>query len=94
MDIGLVYDQGSDTYSSIVGYMDSNYIDDLDQKRSLISYIFIFLSCTISWKVALQSIIALSTIEIDYIVATKAVKEDMITVYCDSQISYIQLNIR
>ena len=56
--------------------------------------------CAISWKATLQSIVALSTIEAEYMVVTKACKEALwlkelfgelsdqlhiITLFCDSQ---------
>lgn len=79
--------------------MDSDYAGDLDRRRSLIGYMFTFNGCLISWKATLQHVVALSTTEAEYIVATEAVKEDLwlkgligelgvkqkaITINCDS----------
>lgn len=74
-DIGLIYDRGSDTSGSVVGYIDSDYAGDLDRKRSLTGYIFILCDGAISWKTTLQSIVALFTIEAEYMSATEAIKE-------------------
>ncbi|KAK3011604.1 hypothetical protein RJ639_011011 [Escallonia herrerae] len=77
-----------------------DYAGNLDKKRSLTGYIFTFSSCMISWKATLQTIVALSSTEAEYIAATEAVKEaiwlkglvgdlglkhESSTVYCDSQ---------
>lgn len=59
----------------LLGYMDSNYVEDLDKRRSLTGYIFIFNGCLINWKVTRQHGVALSTTTTKYIVATEAVKE-------------------
>ncbi|KAK3017340.1 hypothetical protein RJ639_007521 [Escallonia herrerae] len=59
----------------VVGYVDSDYAGDLDRRISLISYVFTFLGCVISWKATLQTIVALSTTEAESIAETKAVKE-------------------
>ena len=62
-------------YEGLLGYMDSNYAEDLDKRRSLTGYIFIFNGCLINWKVTRQYGVALSTTMTTYIVSTEAVKE-------------------
>jgi len=52
------------------GYVDSDYAGDLDRRISLSGYIFTLCNSAISWKTTLQSIIALSTTEAEYISAT------------------------
>jgi len=59
--VGLVCNRGCDIRHSLVGFVDSDYIDDLDKRRYLISYIFMFGGSTVSKKAILQDIIALST---------------------------------
>ena len=59
----------------VAGYVDFDYARDLDKRRSLIGYVFTIGGCAISWKVTLQSTIALSTIEAKYMAFTKACKE-------------------
>lgn len=73
-DIGLVYNRGSDTSSSVVGYIDFDYARDLDM-RSLTKYVFTLWDGAISWNAILQSTVALSTTEAEYMAATEAVKE-------------------
>ncbi|XP_062089634.1 secreted RxLR effector protein 161-like [Humulus lupulus] len=59
---GLVY--GSDTSNTgVMGYVDSDYAEDLDTRRSQSGYVFMLNGCTISWKANLQTIVALSTTE-------------------------------
>ncbi|TXG57692.1 hypothetical protein EZV62_015521 [Acer yangbiense] len=48
---------------------------DKGKRRSTSSYFFTIAGCCVSWKSQLQSIVALSTTEADYIVVTKAIKE-------------------
>lgn len=47
----------------------------LDQKRSFTSYVFTIAGCAIGWKPCLQFIIAMSTIEAEYIAISEACKE-------------------
>ena len=48
---------------------------DLDRRRSLKGYLFTFNNCTVNWKAQMQSVVALSTTEAEYIATAKAVKE-------------------
>ena len=72
-NVDLVYYRDSTESSSIVGFVDSDFIGDLDKKRFLTSYVFTFGYAT-SWKATLQPMIVLSTTEIEYMAATGAVK--------------------
>lgn len=80
--------------------MDLDYAGSLDTRRSLIVNAFTTLGGCISWKSNLQKVVALSSIEAEYIVATEAIKEALwlkgfapelkfnskdITVHCDNQ---------
>ena len=59
----------------ITSYVDSNYARDLDKRRSTTSYIFILFGGLVSCKSQLQSIVARSTTEVEYIAASEAMKE-------------------
>ena len=63
--------------ASITCYVDLDYAGDLDKKRSTISYIFTLFGGSVNWKSQLQSIVALSTAEVEYITTTKAMKETL-----------------
>ena len=85
---------------NVVGYADSDYAGDLDERRSLSGYIFTIGGRAISWRASLQSIVALSTTEAEYIAIIEAMKEaiwlkdllneisedfDLTTIYSDNQ---------
>ncbi|GJX84607.1 secreted RxLR effector protein 161-like protein [Tanacetum coccineum] len=64
-----VYDSGGNTY--VTGYVDSDCAGHLDRRRSLTGYVFTLGECTISWKVTLQSTVALSTTKAEYMAMTE-----------------------
>jgi len=57
------------------GYVEADYVRDLDQRRSMTGYMFTVAECVISWKAELQNIIALSMIKVEYMTAVEASKE-------------------
>ncbi|GAA0178594.1 hypothetical protein LIER_42178 [Lithospermum erythrorhizon] len=75
-DVGLSY--GGDSQCIISRYSDSDYVGDVDSRRSITSYVFILFilgGSVVSWRATLQSIVTLSTIETEYMVLTEVVKE-------------------
>ncbi|CAM8902732.1 unnamed protein product [Rhodiola kirilowii] len=73
-NLGLVY-ADFDSKHDIVGYVDSDYASNKDNRKSTTSFFFTWAGNCISWKSQLQSIVALSLIEAEYIAATETVKE-------------------
>ncbi|CAM8956236.1 unnamed protein product [Rhodiola kirilowii] len=73
-NLGLVYDD-FDSKHDIVGYVDSDYASNKDNRKSTTSFFSTWVGNCISWKSQLQSIVALSSTEAEYIAATEAVKE-------------------
>ena len=63
------------TRDEIIGYVDFNFAGDLDKRRSITGYVFSIGGCAISGKATLQSTIALSTTEAEYMAITEACKE-------------------
>ena len=61
----------------VEGYSDSDYATDMDRRRSVTGYAFKFGGTTISWKSCLQSVVALSTTEAEYMAMNEAAKEAM-----------------
>jgi len=55
--------------------VDSDYDWDLDKHRSTIGYVFTLSQVSVNWRYTLQSTVALSTTEAEYMTLTKAVKE-------------------
>ena len=53
--------------SSIRGYVDADYAGDLDDRRSTTCYVFTLGGGPICWKSMIQSLVALSTIELENI---------------------------
>ena len=72
-DFGILFDQRASIEA--VGYVDSDYVRELDSRKSMTSYVFRFAGSPICWKSTLQDAIALSTTEAKYMVMTKAGKE-------------------
>jgi len=85
---------------SLQGYVDVNMAGDRDNRRSTTGYVFTVSGIAVSLVSKIQSIVALSIIEAEYVAATKASKEmiwlqrfmgelgkehDMGTLYSDSQ---------
>ncbi|KAH9752645.1 hypothetical protein KPL71_014775 [Citrus sinensis] len=90
----------------VAGFVDSDYAADKDRRRSITGFVFTICGGAISWKSSLQSVVALSTTEAEYIALTEAVKEaiwlrglvselgfkqEVVVVGCDS-LSAIQLS--
>lgn len=62
-------------FVSIVGYVDADYTDDLDDKRSTTGYVFWLAGGPICWKSMLQSLIALFITECEYMAVNATAKE-------------------
>ena len=61
--------------TALQGYVDSDMASDKDSRRSTTGYVFTLGGTTVSWISKLQKVVALSTIEVEYVAATKASKE-------------------
>ncbi|GMI75420.1 cysteine-rich RLK (RECEPTOR-like protein kinase) 8 [Hibiscus trionum] len=100
VDVGLVFEQDETLGQFVVGYVDSDYAGDLDKRRSTTGYLFALAKAPVSWRSTLQSTVALSTTEAEYMAVAEAVKEAIwlnglledlgvvqshISLYCDSQ---------
>ena len=63
------------SYTVLQGYVDSDMAGDKDSRMSTTWYVFTIGGTTVSWISKLQKVVALSTIEVDYVVSTEASKE-------------------
>src|ERR1044072_8365062 len=85
---------------SVVRFVDSDYGRDLDDRRSTTGYVFTLAGGPICWKSSVQSIVAMSTIEAEYMAVAEAAKEALwltglvrelgveqggVRLHCDSQ---------
>lgn len=68
----ITFDGCSD---KVCGYVDSDFVGDLDKRRYTSGYVFTLAGGPISWMLKLQSIVALSTIEAEYVSASHDCKE-------------------
>jgi len=57
------------------GYVDYDFVGDVDSRKSTTGYVFTLGSKAVSWVSRLQKIVALFTTEAEYVVATKSCKE-------------------
>ena len=86
--------------SRLIGFVDSDYVRDLDMRKSTTCYVFTLGGGAISWRSMLQPTVALSTTEAEYMAAVECAKEavwlhclvnelgvsqDLVKLYCDNQ---------
>ena len=62
-------------YNSEVGYVDLDYASNIDDRRFTTGYVFTLLRGPICWRSTLQSLIAMSTTEAEYMAVAEAAKE-------------------
>ncbi|XP_033513531.1 secreted RxLR effector protein 161-like [Nicotiana tomentosiformis] len=71
-DYMLVYHSGD---LAPIGYTDSDFQSDKDSRKSTSGYVFTLGGGAISWRSIKQSCIVDSTMEVEYVAASKAAKE-------------------
>ena len=86
-----------------MGYVEADYARDLDERRSTTSYVFTLGGGPICWKSMVQSLVALSIIESEYMGVAKTAKEALwfvglvkelgiqqggVQLHCDSQMPF------
>ena len=99
VNLCLVFGKQEISSNKLVGYIDANFVGNIDIRKFLTGYVFTLFGTAISWKSMLQSVVALSTTEAEYIAVTEAIKEVMwlqgilcelgvhqqkVTVFCDN----------
>ena len=70
-NVGLIYTKSSSKRVDVAVYVDSDFAGDRDTRRSTTAFFF-----CMSWKVELQPIVTLSTIEAEYIAGPKPSRKE------------------
>ena len=99
IDIGFIFKKDITSKQEYIRYVDSDYVGDLDKRWSTTRYVFRLSHTPVSWHSTLQSTVALSTTEAEYMVMMKAMNEtvwlqgllddlgtdhDLLKINCDS----------
>ena len=94
IDVGLIFEKDSTGKQECI-----RYAGDLDKRRSTTRYVFTLSQVRVSWRSILQSTVAFSTTEAEYMAMTKAmkraiwlhgllddlgIKQDLLKINCDS----------
>lgn len=72
-DLGIVYT--SQEKGDCVGFSDSDWGGDLDDRKSTSGYVFQYSGGAVSWRFRKQTCVALSTVEAEYIALANATQE-------------------
>ena len=72
---GVMYGYCDTNKVQVEWFVDSDYAGSIDTRKSLTGYVFTMCNGAVSWKSTLQSVVALSTTEAEYMAITEAVKE-------------------
>ena len=65
LDSSLLYQRNSQGGTVIEGFVDADFARCLDTRKSLSGYVFTLFGTAVSWKSNLQSVVALSTTEVE-----------------------------
>lgn len=69
-DYGVFYGRSSNT--NLLGYTDSDYARDMEDRKSTSGYVFMLNGAAICWSSRKQDIVTLSSTEAEYVAATSA----------------------
>lgn len=99
-DKKMHFRRGSDDQSkSVIGFSDSDFAGDLDERKSTSGFVFKMAGGCISWRSKKQATVALSTAEAEFVAVSAAMQEllwlrsfqrellgsEEITLYCDNK---------
>ena len=77
--LGIVYSRNASL--NLYGYSDSDWASDVNNRRSTTGYVFFMAGGAISWKSSLQSTVALSTSEAEYMALSACAQESIALQY-------------
>jgi Reverse transcriptase (RNA-dependent DNA polymerase)/gag-polypeptide of LTR copia-type/Integrase core domain/GAG-pre-integrase domain len=76
LNYSLTYGRiGNNMTPSLVGYCDSDWGSNIDDRRSITGYVFLLSGGAVSWQAKKQPTVALSSVEAEYMASTQATKE-------------------
>lgn len=52
--LGIMFEGAKNTSSKVLNYVDSNFVRDLDRRRSVTGFVFTLFGGVVSWKASLQ----------------------------------------
>jgi len=77
--LGIVYSRSASL--NLYGYSDSDWASDVNNRRSTTGYVFFMAGGAISWKSCLQTTVALSTSEAEYMALSACAQESIALQY-------------
>ena len=75
IDIELVFEKDTNSKQECTRNVGFDYAGDFERRRSMTRYVFTLSQAPESWRSTLQSTVALSTIETEYMAMTKVIKK-------------------
>jgi hypothetical protein len=80
LDYGLCYEKSTET-TQLAGYSDSDHTGDIDNCKSTSGNLFYLGKCPVSWQSLKQRVVALSSCEVEYVAATAAATQAVLSVF-------------
>ena len=65
-ELGLIFDGGGKDGLELMGYVDSDWGGNREDRQSTTGYVFMLGGAAVSWKSKLQLMVAASTTEVEY----------------------------
>ena len=72
---GLLYSPNADNDGTMIGYSDTDWAGDMNDRKSTSGYLCMMSGAAVSWKSRKQTCVALSTAEAEYIALASATQE-------------------
>ncbi|XP_019435314.1 PREDICTED: uncharacterized protein LOC109341799 [Lupinus angustifolius] len=84
----LFPNQNQKCESSFVGFSDSDWCGDKEDRRSTSGYVFTIFGAPVSWNSRKQDVVALSTCEAEYIAACNAICQGLWLIHLMTELRY------
>jgi len=78
VDYGILFERiKKQTDINLVNYSDTDFVGDVDTRKSMTGYVFLINNSLITWSSQRQKLVTLSTTESEYVAASTACREAM-----------------